>query len=137
MQSACSLHDTQPAVAVCERCGDFICLLCLTPFEGRSYCVRCFELLWGRGELGNRINRKRFYEDPGAALLGAVLTWLTVLLPFVSALPALGALVIAGLAIGRHSKTLTRSEWVMTVSAAVLSLLGLVCSLVIWIRVFQ
>jgi hypothetical protein len=136
IQSACSLHTAQPAIALCERCGDFICLLCLTPFEGKSYCVRCFELLWGRGELDSRQRRRKFFEDPGSAMLGAVLTWMTLFLPFVSVLPALGAVTIAGVAIGKHGKQLARGEWVLSVLAILIALAGLVASLLLWMRVF-
>jgi hypothetical protein len=137
IQSNCSLHDGQPAVALCERCGDFICLLCLTPFEGRSYCVRCFELLWGRGELDPRHRRKKFFADPGMALGAALITWGTCFIPFVSAIPAIGAFLIAGIAIGKHGKDLTRREWVTAISAIVLALAGLIFAVWIWVRIFQ
>lgn len=49
--SPCSTHPDEAAYAICERCGDFMCALCTTPFEGRYYCVKCFDLQWGRGGL--------------------------------------------------------------------------------------
>src|SRR5438132_6524629 len=44
----CALHGSNLAEGVCERCGDFMCALCATPFEGRRYCPGCFDLLWER-----------------------------------------------------------------------------------------
>ena len=137
LESNCSLHEGQLAAAVCERCGDFICLLCLTPFEGRSYCVRCFELLWGRGQLDPRHRRKKLYEDPAAALGAAALAWGTCFVPFVSAVPAIGACVIAGIAIGKHGKELTRGEWVTAISAIVFGVTGLGFSIWTWVRIFH
>lgn len=30
-----------PALSVCERCGDYICLRCLCDLDGRLYCPAC------------------------------------------------------------------------------------------------
>jgi len=43
----CARHE-QPAVATCERCGDFVCAGCARLMEGRSYCVGCVSLILKR-----------------------------------------------------------------------------------------
>lgn len=50
-EPACAYHANNVAAGVCERCGDFTCILCATPTEGRSYCTRCFDALFQRGSL--------------------------------------------------------------------------------------
>ena len=37
--SDCSAHEGESAFAICEQCGDFMCPLCTTPYEGRFYCA--------------------------------------------------------------------------------------------------
>lgn len=65
----CALHPNNQAAGACERCGDFICALCATPTEGRTYCTRCFDLLYQRGSL--QIAQRPF-TLPGNALSLAV-----------------------------------------------------------------
>lgn len=40
--SACGRHPETPAVALCARCGDFVCADCLEP-EGGDHCRACRE----------------------------------------------------------------------------------------------
>src|SRR5436309_3067952 len=47
----CVAHPNNSATDACERCGDFMCAVCRTNVEGRSYCPRCFDLLYNRGSL--------------------------------------------------------------------------------------
>lgn len=101
LDSPCAHHEQRDAVAVCDRCGDFICLLCLTPFEGRGYCLNCFELLWSRGEFGRRKETWRGWENPATAWLLAAIAWILVLPPFLSWLPAIGAILIGFAALKR------------------------------------
>jgi hypothetical protein len=103
LESICAQHEHQPAVAVCDRCGDFICLLCLTPFEGRGYCLRCFELLWGRGEFGGRKHKWRVWENPTTAATLAIIAWMLVLGPFLALLPAISAIAVGVAALRRIS----------------------------------
>jgi hypothetical protein len=91
--SVCASHPESAAAVICERCGDFACLLCTTPFEGRYYCLRCFELLWTRG--GLTAGRKRS-ALPGGALAFSLLT-LIFCVPGVQVVMAIAA---AGLGTG-------------------------------------
>jgi hypothetical protein len=65
-QAPCPLHPQNAASNVCERCGDFMCSLCTTRVEGRSYCPRCFDLLYQRGSL--EVAQQKF-TAPGVTLL--------------------------------------------------------------------
>jgi len=136
LNSPCALHEHQEAVAVCDRCGDFLCLLCLTPFEGRSYCLRCFELLWERGEIGRRQQRLRWHEDPALALVGAIMTWVTCFIPVVSLLPALGSAIIGSLALSRRGKELTGGQRGMAITSIVLAVIGSAVSIIIWVGIY-
>lgn len=64
----CATHPENPATTYCERCGDFVCGLCLTPSEGRRYCPRCFDLLYDRGAMG--FTHRRFQKAKMALWLG-------------------------------------------------------------------
>src|SRR3712207_1972978 len=67
----CAFHANNPAAGVCERCGDFMCGLCATPVEGRSYCPRCFDLLFQRGSLSFA---QAGFSTPSTALTLAILS---------------------------------------------------------------
>jgi hypothetical protein len=136
LASPCALHEHREAVAVCERCGDLVCLLCLTPFEGRSYCLRCFDLLWDRGEIAGSRRRTPWYEDGHLALVGALLSWVVCFLPFVSFLPAAGAVVVASLALSRRKKELKTQERVVAILAIVLAVLAAIVSVALWVSVY-
>jgi hypothetical protein len=131
VESVCALHEHQPAVAVCDRCGDFICLLCLTPFEGRAYCLRCFELLWDRGELGRRKLPWRVWENPGLASALAAVAWMLTLAPFLPLLPAMGGVLIALAALRRIRLEPSREGRGMAVGALVAAGLAMVASVLI------
>lgn len=80
----CAAHPTNPAVDVCERCGDFMCALCRTHIEGRRYCPRCFDLLYSRGSL---VLSQRSFNSPTLSLVLGLVAWPTCMCPLVS-LPA-------------------------------------------------
>jgi hypothetical protein len=113
-----------------------LCLLCLTPFEGRSYCLRCFDLLWSRGEIGRSKQRTPWNQDPHLALVAAILTWTVCFIPAVSLFPALASVIIASLALSRRGKDLTTSERVLAISSIVLAVAGLAVSIVLWVSIF-
>jgi hypothetical protein len=68
---SCALHSRNRAAGNCERCGDFMCPLCAVEIEGRSYCTRCFDLLYQRGAF--RMARQPF-TLPGNAVALALLS---------------------------------------------------------------
>jgi hypothetical protein len=42
--SRCAVHPELPAVAVCERCGDYHCTACRKQVAGRALCASCRSL---------------------------------------------------------------------------------------------
>ncbi|HJL20387.1 MAG TPA: hypothetical protein RMH99_32265 [Sandaracinaceae bacterium LLY-WYZ-13_1] len=41
---SCAVHEDAQASGTCERCGDFVCPLCLDPYSGLpDYCAACRE----------------------------------------------------------------------------------------------
>jgi hypothetical protein len=79
MEGSCSIHPNNAAVAVCERCGDFVCHVCRTLIDGRMLCPHCFELLHERGGLKFA---QRDFQLPLYALLCSICalftTWICV-----------------------------------------------------------
>jgi hypothetical protein len=73
LHAPCTAHPENPAAAVCERCGDFMCRLCNT-VEGRSYCPKCFDLLHSRGSLEFT---QRQFSAPATTLTLGVLAFFT------------------------------------------------------------
>jgi uncharacterized paraquat-inducible protein A len=96
--SHCAEHEGNPAVVLCERCGDFLCALCATPIERRVYCPRCFDLLHERGAF--RFSHTGF-TAPRSALSLAWLSWIAVFVPGLN-------LVLAGLALVQALTALKR-----------------------------
>jgi hypothetical protein len=90
--SRCAAHPSNPAVKVCERCGDFSCELCAVPVEGRVYCARCFGLLCDRGSF--RFAQQDFYAPRLAASLSG-LSWLGVFVPGLSLVAAALGITVA------------------------------------------
>ncbi|MBN1521981.1 MAG: DUF4190 domain-containing protein, partial [Candidatus Aureabacteria bacterium] len=45
------LHAENKAHHICERCGSFICEICLTEIETKKLCPRCFDRLENDGAL--------------------------------------------------------------------------------------
>jgi hypothetical protein len=120
----CALHAANRAGEVCERCGDFMCVLCTTPFEGRRYCPRCFDLLWDRGAM--EVTQSAFTTPRSAlrtAAAAALLFWAWIL-----ALPvALAAIVLGILAlrqIARQPDLRGRSTAVAALLIASAALVG-------------
>ncbi len=94
LEAPCVNHAANPAVGVCERCGDFMCRLCATMVEGRAYCPKCFDLLYSRGSLQFA---QRQFTTPAATLALGIISGIMGLIPCVGvlALPlAIGGLVL-------------------------------------------
>lgn len=77
----CAYHRGNLATESCARCGSFICDLCATPIESKTYCSACFERLNASGSLQSV---KQAYSRPhiisfafaffsGVPLLGIIL----------------------------------------------------------------
>lgn len=138
----CAGHSGNPATGVCERCGDFMCGLCTTHVEGRSYCPKCFDLLYARGSLGFT---QRQFTLPGLALglgiAGLAMSLLCFCVVNVLASIPLGAaglgMALRGLKEHRERPDLPNRG--MTVTGLVFSILALLLSageIVFWLYTF-
>lgn len=121
--AACAYHAGNEPVASCQRCGSFICALCVTPVGGQTYCTDCFSRLKGAGSLrplDNRVPRPQW-----AAL---VLGWLAFF-PLFGAVAALAALWYAGRAVGRRAELAQRERvLVPALGGALLAVCGLIAN---------
>lgn len=122
----CSLHPHTLASQVCERCGDFMCNLCSTAFEGRFYCIRCFDLLRQRGALGGA--NQQTLSDARVALGFGIFA-------FVPCVGIVLALIAAPLAGGVLVKTARQPDLpgrTLAIAALVVAILAFV-SQALWI----
>lgn len=115
--SPCSTHPEEAALAICERCGDFMCTLCTTPFEGRYYCLSCFELQWGRGSLMGAPS-----VSYGWGLAGLILGGCSILCAWNTTFAAL--LATAGVAAGTIGLSVKGQDRGPSIAALVVSVLG-------------
>lgn len=88
----CALHPQNRAATTCERCGDFICGVCSTPAEGRTYCPRCFDLL---AERGGFAWSKNDFVAPQTALALAWASIPTMFMACAGLIPAIIAIITA------------------------------------------
>jgi hypothetical protein len=95
-EATCATHANNAAVSTCERCGDFMCILCASRVEGRLYCPRCLDLLYTRGAL--KVEQQRFTE-PAAALRFAIYSLLGFFVCGISHVVAIAAIVKAASAL--------------------------------------
>ncbi len=123
----CAYHAGNPAGHLCERCGDFMCGLCVTPVEGRLYCPRCFDLLYTRGAL--QVSQRQF-TLPGITLgvgIAAFLTsWICVGIPF-----AIGGIVAGVSALKQHRQRPELPNRTMTLVGLGLNVAALVIGAII------
>ena len=68
----CAYHVGNPAASACSRCGSFLCTLCETALEGKTYCTACFERLRDSGAMTTLKNQ--FPRPHTAALACACLS---------------------------------------------------------------
>lgn len=72
----CAYHAGNLAVCPCARCGSFLCDLCATPLEGKTYCPPCFERILAAGTFQSLRN-----QFPRPHAIAAALAFLA-LIPF-------------------------------------------------------
>lgn len=89
---ACALHAGNLAMGSCERCGDFMCPLCAIEIEGRTYCTRCFDLLYQRGSFQIA---QRAFTLPGNALKLAMLSLPGMMLYGLGCVTAVASILMA------------------------------------------
>jgi len=73
---ACAVHPANGAVATCARCGNFVCAVCWTRWQGQALCAACV----GRAlEAGAALpaEAKAHRRQAVLALLFGVVAWVT------------------------------------------------------------
>jgi hypothetical protein len=131
LHAPCASHPGNAAINVCERCGDFMCRLCMTPVEGRLYCPRCFDLLYTRGSL--QFTQRQF-TLPGITLalgLSALLTSLCwfACMGWVNVPLAIGGIIVGIRALKEHNLRPDLPNRGLTVAGIALSAVSVLVSL--------
>ena len=85
--SSCFFHNTKKAVHACDRCGRFICDLCIVEFSKEQICSTCLTTGKIKGKLKDLKNSQILYDQ--RALLFA----------FLSLILFIGAIILAPLSI--------------------------------------
>jgi hypothetical protein len=77
-RGACAVHPANVAAGTCQRCGNFICRVCRTPWGGSNLCLACAQRL--------AQDQERSPQDPRshrrqavAALVCGLAAWGTIL----------------------------------------------------------
>jgi hypothetical protein len=74
VQSACALHPRNSASGTCQRCGNFICSVCWTRWNGLSICPNCLARALEGSETSPTEERAHLRQAILAILFG-VLAW--------------------------------------------------------------
>jgi hypothetical protein len=103
-RGACTVHAENEAVGTCQRCGNFLCRVCRTRWEGRGLCLNCVQRAledqeWGSEETRAHRRQARLSLVFGLIAWGLVLvSVLTLVLAGVGSAAA-GLVILAGLLI--------------------------------------
>jgi hypothetical protein len=86
-RGACTVHPANVAVGTCQRCGNFLCRVCRTRWEGRSLCLACTERAVGERQQDPEEARGH-RRQAVLSLVCGLGAWGMVLLTVLLALPA-------------------------------------------------
>jgi hypothetical protein len=81
-EAACAVHTGSESVGTCQRCGNYLCEVCRTPWQNQLLCAACVDRALQSREATPEQGRTHFRQ----ALLGLCLgiaTWVLGLLIFV------------------------------------------------------
>jgi hypothetical protein len=145
-QDHCALHPGSLAVGTCSRCGNFLCDVCRTRWQGRSLCVACVERALAAGEANPDEPRAHRRQAILSVVLG-VLTWIAavlgvltiataqdmneIALGFVFIVFFLGGLVVAVLGLAQGAAAIRARGDHLILATAGLLLSGLYAGMVI------
>lgn len=76
--SECAAHAGSPAIGTCPRCGNYLCQLCRTRWQGKMVCTACVDRILSSNEPEPAEAKAHFRQ----ALLGIILAmaaWLLVM----------------------------------------------------------
>lgn len=84
----CSAHPGNPAIGPCQRCGNYMCVVCRTRWRNQAVCVGCVDRALASKEASPAEAKAHFRQAILSVVMG-VAAWLTMLGAF--GLIALGA----------------------------------------------
>ena len=77
----CAAHPNNPALGTCQRCGNFLCVVCRTRWRDRALCAACVDRALEANEAAPAAARIHFRQAVLATVLG-VLSWIGIVLAF-------------------------------------------------------
>jgi hypothetical protein len=81
-EGACAVHDGRESVGTCDRCGNYLCEVCRTPWRGQVVCAACAERALEAGEAAPEQTRAHTRQAVLAVGLGLA-TWVLAVLFFI------------------------------------------------------
>jgi len=106
-EAACFDHPSKRAVAACQQCGRFVCVLCSVEFNGQVWCPTCVTAGRGQSKAANLDPSRVLYDS--LALTVPLLTSL-ILFPF-TVITGPGAVVFSIVTWKRPLSLVRKSRW--------------------------
>ena len=106
-EAACFDHPSKRAVAACQQCGRFVCVLCSVEFNGQVWCPTCVTAGRGQSKAVNLDPSRVLYDS--LALTVPLLTSL-ILFPF-TVITGPGAVVFSIVTWKRPLSLVRKSRW--------------------------
>src|SRR5438309_7408377 len=85
----CAVHRDNPALATCQRCGNYTCSVCRTRWQGRTWCVACVERALEAGEASPDEERTHLRQSVLGLVFG-IASWVVALLAFIMIIAGFG-----------------------------------------------
>ena len=101
-QDRCALHAGSLAIGTCPRCGNFLCDVCRTRWQGRHLCVACVERALVAGEVNPNEQRAHRRQAILSVVCGVV-AW---------AVAVLGVLIVIS---GAHQDEMVKAAFALIV----------------------
>jgi len=109
----CPAHPENVSVGTCQRCGNFVCVVCRTAWQKRTLCVEC-------------VTRALDDRTPTAVVGQITASALSIILGIVAWVIMAGAIILAAAAmLAQENLVLVALAGLMIMGSAVPSLLGL------------
>ena len=111
----CATHPNNAAVAVCERCGNFLCSVCWTRWRSRALCIGCTARALDANEAAP-VEVRAHLRQAVLACIGGGLAWLMTL--------GAGILMALGLTAGEPNAILLGFGVLALLGSPLFSILG-------------
>jgi hypothetical protein len=128
-EAACFDHASKRAVAACQQCGRFVCLLCSVEFGGQVWCPSCVAAGKGKSQAVYLEPRRTLFDSIALAIpLASLILW-----PFtIIAGPA--AVVFSAMVWKRPLSLVRKRRWrfVVAILLGVAETIGWIWLIVFW-----